>query len=149
MFNDTHIEYVIEPNTELAQIEIWDSTVECHRIQVCEQDITDQYLHAERHHEMYMSDDRTLYVSKANVTKKASLDTKLTRPAFIEDDEAMNEEEKELAFMDYMRHGYHHPSMTKVIEDHAALTQLYLKNTVPITEKEFPTLFDLKHLPEK
>ena len=148
VFNDTHIEYVIEPNTEIAQIELWDSSVECHRIQVCEEDIADQYLHAEKHHEMYMKDEKTLYVSNAKVTKKASLDTKVHRPAFIEDDEAMNEEEKELAFMEYMRHGYHHPSMTKVIEDHAALTQLYLKNTVPITEKEFPTLFDLKHLPE-
>ena len=27
VFNNTHIEYVIEPNTELAQIEIWDSSM--------------------------------------------------------------------------------------------------------------------------
>ena len=149
VFNNTHIEYVIEPNTELAQIEIWDTAVECHRIQVCEESIEDQFFTAERNHEMYMQDSQTLLVNNASVHKKGTtIPNKTYRPAFIEDDEAMNEEEKELAFMDYMRHGYHHPSMTKVIEDHAALTQLYLKNTVPITEEEFPTLFDLKHLSE-
>jgi hypothetical protein len=28
----------------------------------------------------------------------------------------MSEEEKEEAFVDYMKYGYHHPSMTKVAE---------------------------------
>ena len=36
--------------------------------------------------------------------------------------ESMSDEEKEGAFVDYMRKGYHHPSMTKVVEDKATLT---------------------------
>ena len=31
------------------------------------------------------------------------------RPSFIGKDESMNDEEKEEAFMDYMRNGYYHP----------------------------------------
>ena len=36
--------------------------------------------------------------------------------------ESMTDEEKKGAFVDYMRKGYHHPSMTKVVEDKATLT---------------------------
>jgi hypothetical protein len=69
------------------------------------------------------------------------------RPTFIDEDDALNEEEKEAAFLDYMRNGYHHPSMTKEVEDKAALTELYLKSTVPFPEEKFDEQFDLKHLP--
>ena len=72
-----------------------------------------------------------------------------TRPKFIDDDEALSEEGKEEAFMDYMKHGYHHPSMTKEVEDHAALTELYLKSTKPIPDNQFDQQFDVKHLPPK
>jgi hypothetical protein len=33
-------------------------------------------------------------------------------------------EEKEEAFLHYMKYGYHHPSMTKEVEENAALTEL-------------------------
>jgi hypothetical protein len=68
------------------------------------------------------------------------------RPIFIEDDEGMTEEEKEMAFLEYMRHGYHHPSMTKIIEEKAALTSLELKSTKKVSEKDWHKLFDLTHL---
>jgi hypothetical protein len=68
------------------------------------------------------------------------------RPSFIEEDEALNEEEKETAFLDYMRNGYHHPSMTKEVEEKASLTELYMKSTVPFPENKFDEQFDLKHL---
>ena len=48
-----------------------------------------------------------------------------------------------------MRKGYHHPSMTKVVEDKAALTELYLKTTKPIKDEDFKFQFDLKHLNQK
>ena len=48
--------------------------------------------------------------------------------------------------MDYMRKGYHHPSMTKIVEDKAALTELYLKPTKPIKGEDLEGQFDLKHL---
>ncbi len=55
----------------------------------------------------------------------------------------MTEEEKEMAFLEYMRHGYHHPSMTKIIEEKAALTTLELKSTKKVPEKDWHKLFDL------
>jgi hypothetical protein len=67
-------------------------------------------------------------------------------PSFIEEDEALNEEEKEAAFLDYMRNGYHHPSMTKEVEQKASLTELYLKSTIPFPDSKFNEQFDLKHL---
>ncbi len=48
-----------------------------------------------------------------------------------------------------MRHGYHHPSMTKIIEEKAALTSIELKSTKKFSEKDWPTLFDLRHLSPK
>ena len=68
------------------------------------------------------------------------------RPHFIEDDQAMSEEEKEEAFLDYMKHGYHHPSMTKEVEEKAALTELYLKSTIPIPDTLFEQQFNIDHL---
>ena len=41
----------------------------------------------------------------------------------------MNDEEEDEAFMNYISKGYHYPSMAKVIEDKAALMELYLKST--------------------
>ncbi len=73
-------------------------------------------------------------------------ETNHARTAFIDDDLGLNEEEKEIAFMDYMRNGYHHPSMTKIIEDRAALTELYLKSTKAVPDHLFETQFDVAHL---
>ena len=81
-----------------------------------------------------------------NISTKTNSKSK-NRPIFIEEDEAMTEEEKEMAFLEYMKLGYHHPSMTKIIEDKAALTTLELSSTKKVSEEEWPNQFDLlKHL---
>jgi hypothetical protein len=49
---------------------------------------------------------------------------------------AMNEEEKDEAFMNYVRYGYHHPSMTKEVEDKAALTELYYQDVKEVPESD-------------
>ncbi len=59
------------------------------------------------------------------------------RPIFIEDDEALTEEKKETAFLEYMKHRFHHPSMTKIIEDKQSLTELKLEPTQPFTDEEW------------
>ena len=61
----------------------------------------------------------------------------------------MNYEEIEEAFMDHMRKGFHQPSMTKLVEDKAALTKLYLKSTKPGKDEAFKAQFDSKHLNQK
>jgi len=48
----------------------------------------------------------------------------------------MTDEEKEMAFLEYMRHGSNHQSMTKIIEEKAALTSLELKSTKKVSEKD-------------
>ena len=63
------------------------------------------------------------------------IECNLARPAFVEpdiiecnfartkvinDDQGMNEEEKDEAFLHYMKFGYHKPSMTKEVEENAA-----------------------------
>ena len=39
--------------------------------------------------------------------------------------------------------------MTKIVEDKAALTELYLKSTKPIKDEDFEDQFDLKHLNQR
>ena len=118
--NHTHEDIVIEKGEHVAEIEIWKNEIEVHHMMV--------------------------YPDIANVILQPS---NHARPSFIEDDLGLNEDEKEKAFLDYMRNGYHHPSMTKVVEDRAALTELYLKSTVPVPDHLFETQFDVSHLNTK
>jgi len=115
--NPTCEDVVIEQGELVAEIDIW----------------KDEY---EVHHMMMYPEVGELMFSETNHA----------RPAFIEDDLGLNEEEKENAFMDYMRNGYHHPSMTKIVEDRAALTELYLKSTKAVPDHLFETQFDVAHL---
>ena len=116
LFNSTTEEIFIEAGTRIAQICIWNQLDEIHDLQVTED-----------------PDLQTLECNEG-------------RPHFIDEDESLNEEEKEEAFLDYMRKGYHHPSMTKVVEDRAALTELYLKSTKPVADEDFEAQFNVQHL---
>ena len=142
VFNDTPEEYYIPANIEIAQITLGSSMVECHRMQVTEMPLDVEYQYAEAEINVFntMATNLTDYSTSHN--KKLPKN----RPIFIEDDEGMTEEEKEMAFLEYMRHGYHHPSMTKIIEEKAALTTLELKSTKKVPEKDWHKLFDLTHL---
>jgi hypothetical protein len=48
-----------------------------------------------------------------------------------------------------MKYGYHHPLMTKEVEEKAALTELTLPDDRFLSEEEFDTQFDIGHLPLK
>jgi len=128
LYNDTHEEIVIDQNTPVAEILLWREEVECHHMAIKE---------------------TTASIYECNKVALKSGKARMSRPAFIDEDQAMNEDEKEEAFMEYLRHGYHHPSMTKVVEDKAALTELYKKSTIPIPDHLFESQFDLKHLDSK
>jgi hypothetical protein len=73
-------------------------------------------------------------------------ETNHSEPAFLDDDFGLHEEEKENTFMHYMRNSYHHPTMTKVVEDRVALTELYLKSTKAVADHLFKTQFEIAHL---
>ena len=120
MHNSHHEEIIIDQGDRVAQIDLFEGEYEVHNLQMKE-------------------DFRTQATYQCNEG----------RPSFIDEDESMNDEEKEEAFMDYMRKGYHHPSMTKIVEDKAALTELYLKSTKPVKDEDFEAQFDLKHLNHK
>jgi len=143
VFNDTAEEYYIPAHTEVAQIEVWDQQVECHRITVTEMTIDQEYGLALANEEAYYGES---LVENNRIAHTATKQYTKNRPLFIEDDEGMTEEEKEMAFLEYMKHGLHHPSMTKIIEDKASLTVLDLKSTKKVSEEQWPALFDLKHL---
>ena len=142
VFNDTPEEYYLDANTEIAQITLWNQNVECHKMQVTEMPQDTEYYHAE-------AEIDTFNAMATNQNTSYNQKLSKNRPIFIEDDEGMTDEEKEMAFLEYMRHGYHHPSMTKIIEEKAALTSLELKSTKKVSEKDWPKLFDLRHLSHK
>ena len=65
-------------------------------------------------------------------------------PTFIENDDYMNEEEKMAAFIDFAEKGHYQPSMTQLIEQAPAITELTLKDTRPY--EKFENLFKLDHM---
>ena len=145
IYNDTPTEYYLEEGTEIAELITWDSTTECHRVEIGEEDLSEQFDFSENEHDKYLVGYG--YVESNHVKRSNQKRTNQNKmPSFIEEDQGMNEEEKELALLEYLRHGYHHPSMTKIIEDKASLTNMYLQSTKPTPESEWPALFDLKHL---
>ena len=123
LYNSTFEDIIIEQGDKVAEIEIWKNDVEVHEAQ------------------FYSDEEENVTLYNCN---EAQLQE---RPSFINDDPAMSETEKEDAFLDFLRKGYHHPSMTKVVEDKAALTELYLKSTEPIPDHLFESQFDVGHLP--
>ncbi len=132
LFNDTIEDYHIEPNEEIAEIKLWGNMVECHRMEVKALD----------------ADEELQIIHNENGTIKSNTDKiiKLNRPIFIEDDDTLTEEEKEIAFLQYMKNGYHHPSMTKIIEEREAIAEFKLEKTDPISDEEWSKQFDLAHL---
>jgi hypothetical protein len=56
----------------------------------------------------------------------------------------MTEEEKMSAIIDFTEKGHFQPSMTQLIEQAPAITELTLKDTPPY--KKFENLFKLDHL---
>jgi len=115
-----------------------------------------EILHTTEEYETYSMSMNEVHpdVIECNLARPAFLDPEeipcnFARPKFINEDQGMNDEEKEEAFFHYMKFGYHHPSITKEVEDIAALTELKLINDKPLSDKDFETQFDLKHLPLK
>lgn len=68
------------------------------------------------------------------------------RPAFIEEDEYMNEDEKTAAFIDFAEKGHFHHSMSHLVEKAHSLTEMELKNTTPYPTEKFLDQFNLSHL---
>ena len=70
------------------------------------------------------------------------------QPSFINNDDYMSEEEKEAAFVEFAEKGFFQPSMSYLIEEAPAITELELKNVEPYPEHTFEELFQLSHLPK-
>jgi hypothetical protein len=107
VYNNTLEDIVIEADTKIAEIEIYSTDVDVCRMAVGELD--------EQHASIHECNN--------------------ARPDFINNDDGMDEEEKEEAFMHYLKRGYHHPSMTKEVESKASLTEIYIKSTVQCAMK--------------
>ena len=121
--NDTMEDVYIEPNTTIAEIELWDSP------------------HAHEVHNLQIVSEDSINMECNNISMEV--------PDFIAEDDGMNQEEQQEAFMKYIRYGYHHPSMTKQVEDKAGLTEMTLQDTKPSSDKELLEQFEIDHLPIK
>jgi hypothetical protein len=132
VYNSTPYEMIIEKNMFVADIEIM-------------QNLNEFEMHSMSMSEVPHDVIETNHATPAFVEPDV-IEINHVRPSFIQDDEGMNEEEKEEAFLHYMKFGYHHPSMTKEVEEKAALTELTLLYDRPLSEEEFDTQFDVAHL---
>ena len=70
-----------------------------------------------------------------------------TKTSFIMEDQGLSEEESQEAWDNYQTNGYHYPSMTRVVENNMALTEMSLKKKTPMTPVEFLESFQIYHLP--
>ncbi len=64
----------------------------------------------------------------------------------ISSDGYLNQEEKNNAFMNYLKTGNYTKSMSKEIEDSLCLTKMQLQNTQPQSWQQLQTQFNLQHL---
>ena len=133
--NNTPYDMIIERNTLIADIELIkeDDEYEIHSMSMNE----------------LPPDIIECHLARPAFYDPDVIECNFARPKFIQDDEGMNDDEKEEAFLHYMKFGYHHPSMTKEVEENAALTELKLHKDVPLDDEDFDTQFDLAHLPFK
>ncbi len=106
VYNNMHKDIIIEADTEIAEIKIYSTDVDVCRMAIGELD--------EQHSTIHKCNN--------------------ARPDFINDDDGMDEEGKEEAFMHYLKRVYHHPSMTKEVESKASLTEMYVKSTLPVRD---------------
>ena len=70
-----------------------------------------------------------------------------TIPDFITQDTGLTQEEQAEHWEEFQKNGYHYPSMTRTVENHAALTEMSLQKEDPLTLIEFLEAFELSHLP--
>ena len=94
-------------------------------------------------------DDYLNFLKTRHYPQECYLPCNTSIPDLIQNDSAMNDEEKEEAHLNFMKRGYHHPSMTQEVEQKASLTEMYLKSTIPIRDEDFESQFDLDHLSPK
>jgi len=117
IYNDTNDEYQLSNKTYIGHIQLLDSDIPIMPVSM-----------------KIMSEDEHAY--RCNHM----------RPAFIEKDDTLNEEEKTAAFLEFAATGKFHPSMSHLIEESPTLTEMELKNIQPFNEKDFPKQFKLDHL---
>jgi len=133
--NNTPYDMIIERNTLIADIELLkeDNEYEIHFMSMNE----------------LSPDIIECHLARPAFYDPDVIECNFVKPKLIQDDEGMNDEEKDEAFLHYMKYGYHHPSMTNEVEENAALTELKLHKDVPLNDEDFDTKFDLAHLPFK
>jgi len=67
----------------------------------------------------------------------------------IKTDKVFTPDEKKAQLTNLEKQGYYQPPITGYLHDKAAITDLGLEDTTPMSEKEFLAQFDLKHLSAK
>jgi hypothetical protein len=82
IFNDTHEEYVIEANSEIAQINVWNSQIECYKMALSEMPLQHELHYAETHQDQAYDSDVLIANNKITqigktVTSKIEISLKL------------------------------------------------------------------------
>ena len=136
VFNNSAEDIILEPDTEVAEIQLVDEDTEIVEFQV----------NNTNYKAFYNDEGKTNPTTYINVNRIHVEPGEEELKKIIEEDEALNENEKDDIFFDSLKRGYHHPSMTKIVEEKSSLTEMYMKSTVPINDVDFEKQFDLKHL---
>ena len=113
---------ILEKGTTVAEIEIWKSA------------------HEQEVHHVKLVGEKMDHIECNNTTDI---------PDFITDNEGLNKEEQQEAFMKNIKFGYHHPSMTKQVEEKAALTEISLQKVEPSENKDLADQFEFNHLSDQ
>ena len=80
-------------------------------------------------------------------TKENTRYQEQTIPEFITQDTGLTQEEQAEHWEEFQKNGYQYPSMTRTVENHAALTEMSLQKEDPLTLIEFLDAFEISHLP--
>ena len=121
VYNESHNDYIIPTDSPIACIDVYEKPPVVH----------------------------DLLVTSTEFTNLRSNRTAIHTAEFIEEDTDLTEEEKLLAFNQYVTSGHYPIPMTKLVEDSPSLTTLNLVNDNPITDEQLLQQFKISHLSPK
>ena len=119
VYNDTNNDYLIEANTTMAQIHLWNEDIPIHSIQISK-----------------MADLILLDAQNA----------RLQDAQLINNDDNSTEEEKLENFYQYLEKGTYQKPMSTYVEDSPSVTEMVWKDIKVLTDEELKRQLDVTHL---
>ena len=155
LYNSTWEDIYINAHDQIAEVNLISDEIEINHMQMhesvrpefaCNYSNIDLQESNPANNSLDSEDDFLNYLKSGKYPSIPSFPSNNAIPDFIQNDVAMNDDEKEEANLNFIKRGYHHPSMTQEVEQKASLTEMYLKSTVPVKDEDFEDQFDLDHM---